>query len=337
MSQTIETDAGTGDAPPEHEDVLRVARANGWKPKDEFKGKPDDWISASVFVSRGLENPAILAKQNGVLVDRIDRLERVHQRTTTDLTAKLDEAVTTVASMTGMLRTADQRAFERARRELKDQQTAAVESGDTATFRRIDGEIEELDKTRPAPVTTPVRTERQTQVNGASASWDDVGDPNNPHVQKFLSQNAAWYDPSLRSATADQEMMRHADTLIAGVRAARPDVPLDQALEYVNNEVRARFPGKFRNGEGNGIGGQRSNGHDRQDNQNDRQDDSPAVTPSSGGTPRRAAARNTFDAMPKESKDAYVKYANMLKGKGEPLTKDEWAASYWEQFKDDGT
>ena len=40
--------------------------------------------------------------------------------------------------------------------------------------------------------------------------------------------------------------------------------------------------------------------------------------------------------MPKESKDAYARYAKMLEGKGAPLTKDEWATNYWGQFRDDG-
>jgi hypothetical protein len=47
--------------------------------------------------------------------------------------------------------------------------------------------------------------------------------------------------------------------------------------------------------------------------------------------------------MPKDSKDAYTKYADQLKRadenagrKHEPLSKDEWARTYWSQFRDDG-
>jgi hypothetical protein len=38
--------------------------------------------------------------------------------------------------------------------------------------------------------------------------------------------------------------------------------------------------------------------------------------------------------MPEASKQAFTRYAKQLEGKGAPLTKEEWAQSYWEQFEE---
>ena len=67
---------------------------------------------------------------------------------------------------------------------------------------------------------------------------------------------------------------------------------------------------------------------------NPRRSEPAAVAASS---PSRGAQRTnprSFDAIPKESKDAFARYAKMMNGKGAPLTKEEWASDYWSQFQE---
>lgn len=313
-AQAVQDDA------PQNEEVERVARANGWKPKEQFKGNPDDWADAATFVARGLENPAILAKQNKILTDRFDHLQRVHADTTRDFQTKLDEAVGTVTQMTTMMRTSEQRAFDRARAALKAEQTKAVETGDTATFQRLDHDLDELDKTKPVDPPPKQATTTTTQTRPAPVA---------PEVQDFFDANP-WYGYA-GNANPDIEMTAFADGMHATIRN-RPGISAKEALDYVADQVRKAFPAKF------GIQA-RTGGNGRQpvtEDDDERNDDSPVVLPSSGGTPRPRPGRFTFDAMPKDSKDAFGRYVKMLAGKGDPLTKDEWATSYWEQYKDNG-
>jgi hypothetical protein len=325
MSQTQTANgAGGEDAPlPIHEDVDRVARANGWRPREQFKGDPEKWVPADVFVARGLENPDMLRANNSILVQKMDRMERQNATVVNGLKAQLDETLGTVATMTTMMRTSEQRAYERARRELKAEQAKAVETGDTATFQRLDTEIEQLEKTKPAePPPKPAQTQ---PVPGTPP-------PVPPEAQAFFQRNP-WYHQN-------PDLMKEADIIHMGLLAARKDLSLEDNLAEVERRIKAQFPER--------TGGTRAaptaaaNGHDDQGGE-DRQNGPQAVMPSSGGAPRRAAGRFTFDSMPKDSKDAYTKYADQLKRadenagrKHEPLSKDEWARTYWSQFRDDG-
>jgi|HubBroStandDraft_4_1064222.scaffolds.fasta_scaffold112712_2 hypothetical protein len=320
-AQTAETDDA---APPPAVDaeVERVARINGWRPKEEFKGDEKDWMPAARFLARGEQEPEILQRRNKILVSRFERLEHAHQHATQALETKLDGALETINHLTMMTRSAEQRAYERARRELKAEQAAAVTSGDTATFQRVDQQLEELEKTKPAEP-PPVRT-----TPTPAAPLPD------PAVQRFFAENP-WYDTTGVRPERDAERMKFADMVYNGTKTTDPHFTEEQRLRVVSAEVRNRFPEKFRTATSTP---QHTNGHDQ--TVTDRQDEPPAVMPSSGGVPpQRGGNRRTFDSMPKDSKDAYIKYDDQLRSyneqrglKHEPLSKAEWAATYWSQF-----
>ena len=317
MSGAQQTNIDVQDAPPPQldPDVERVARINGWKPKEEFAGDKARWIPADLFLARGVEDPSILAARNRTLVSRFDDLQRTSAADRRALETKLDGAMETVSTITTMMRSSEQRAYDRARRELKAEQAAAVTSGDTATFQRVDQQLEELEKTKPVEP-PPVRT---TPAPPTPAPLD-------PAVTRFFAENP-WYTST--RPEYDPDMMAYADLIYNGLKApATAHLSEEQRLERVTSEVKNRFPAKFQPRPP-------ANGHDTA--APDRSEEPPSVASSTGAPPpRRTTNRFTFDAMPKESKDAYVRYAKMLEGKGAPLTKDEWATNYWGQFRDDG-
>lgn len=309
----------------------RVARLNGWRPKAEFKGDPERWIPADVFVARGFEVPAILANRNKALTSKLDDMQRQFDEERRTMNQKLDTAVETVSHVTTMLRTAEQRSYDRARRELKTEMEEAVRNGDTATWQRLDQEREALENTKPAaPPAAPAKRADDPQPARR-------GGPTDPAVQRFFERNR-WYDPERKRDDRDDEMMAYADTVHAGLLQTQPNATMEQNLSIVESEVRRRFPER--------TGSQRArdpNPDPDPDTRNngsggDRREESPAVLPSSGGTQqRRNANPYTFDKMPQASKDAYTRYARLLEGKGQPLTKDEWATDYWSQYRDDGS
>ena len=282
------------------DDTEASARRMGWRPREEFRGNPERWKPAKEFLDTGFGTPEVLAERYKSLDDKYSDLSR-----TTRLTEqRLGEAVSTIGELTTMMRSSEKRAYERARRELTEERAKAVETGDTAAFNRLDAEMQELQRTAPAPV-----VERAAPVPGAPP----------PEVQEFFVRNP-WYQQ-------DRELQIEADIVHKGLLGARPDLSMSQNLAEVERRVRdsAVFKSKFRTAPAMTAGAE-----------NPRREEAAAVTASSADSPRRTQQRFTFDGMPKDAKDAYARYAAMLAGKGEPLTKEEYSRDYWAQFQDDG-
>ena len=320
MSDT-QTDAE--DVVPPHADVERVARANGWRPKEEFKGPPDKWAPADVFVARGLENPAILADRNKMLADKQDKLERKLHETKQTLEAKLDGAVDTVSQLTNMLRTSEQRAYDRARRELKEQRDKAVEVGDTQTYKQLDKALEDLEEAgKPEPPKPVVKSEPTPPA--APPAKRALTQEDQTALNRFFTENA-WYDHTKTRADSDSEMTDAADFIHARLVSERPDLSMEENLNIVRQRLRSMFPDKFT----------RAKTPPAEDTEFE-EEGAPAVSSSSASrAPSARPRRRSFDAMPRDAKEAYVKYAKMLEGKGAPLTKDEYATTYWSQFPEE--
>lgn len=303
MSETQDADADKdGAAPPPdppHDEVDIVARKNGWKPLAEFTGPPEKWVPAEVYVARGLDNPAILAERNKMLADKLDRLERVHGATL----ARVDETAGMLEHLTKMTRGTEERSYARARRELIEERDKAVEAGDTAAFRQVDQQLTDLQAAAPPPPPEPAK-EKPAALP--------------PEVQQFYEDNP-WY-------LANRTMMAEADLIHVGLNATRPDLTRVQNLMEVQRRMRAQFPVE--------TGVRAAAAPPAEDNS--RRAEPAAVAASSASASRAPVNRQSFDAMPKDSKDAYLKYVKILDGKGAPLTKEEWAGTYWGQFVDDG-
>ena len=103
------------------------ARAMGWVPKEEFKGDTDKWKSAEDFVKDGYEILPILRERTKKLSTKFD-----------EVTQKLASTESTLQKLTEHHKKVDQRAYDRAVAELKEQQRKAVENSDMAAYEAID-------------------------------------------------------------------------------------------------------------------------------------------------------------------------------------------------------
>ena len=320
---------GTGDGghvPPPgagngENDAEARARVLGWRPKEEFRGPAERWVSAQDFLQRGYEDPSVTRTNLHKVMDDVGRLTVQNQ----SLAQKLEEAVTTVHTMTGLVRSADKRAYEKARRELEAERDKAVEAGDTATFQAVDAQLEELKKTAPPP--PPAAPDPTKPLPTVTTQ------PVAPEVSAFYARNP-WYQRG-------GDLAREADAIHAGLLSTRKDLTLEQNLAETERRLQRFWPQEYAAAMGttvtpqnNGAGGANGAGGGG-GARNPRQDEAGDVSPSSGGGGgRRPTNTRNFDNMPRESKEAYTKYAKMLTGKGEPLTKDEWATDYWSQFEE---
>lgn len=106
----------------EARDFEAEARAQGWRPKEEFKGNPDHWTDAEAFVRRADEVLPLIKKQNAHLKREIDDLKKLVRR----VTASERNTHATVLA------------------ELKAEMEEAVETGDVAAFKKLDAKADKL-------------------------------------------------------------------------------------------------------------------------------------------------------------------------------------------------
>lgn len=109
---------------PEARDYEAEARAQGWRPKEEFKGNPDAWTDAETFVRRADEVLPLVKKQNANLKREIDDLRKMIRKVTRS----------------------EREAHSNALAEIRAQMEEAVETGDVAAFKKLDAKADQLRK-----------------------------------------------------------------------------------------------------------------------------------------------------------------------------------------------
>ncbi len=188
---------------PELSPIEQKALEMGWRPKEEFDGDEEAFIDAKEFVHR-----APLFEKISSQSKSIKRLEAALEGMRTHYTK------------------VQQTEYQRALKDLKAQQEAAVEEGDLTKYhalneRReaIEQEHQELVEGIQAPVTPQVPEELQQWVS--RNPWVEQ----HPHMRVFADKVA--------------------ETFVAKVRAGLM-TPAD-VLREVEKQVRVEFPNKFRN------------------------------------------------------------------------------------------
>ena len=113
----------------EERNFEQEARQEGWRPQEDWKGDPEQWVDAKTFVERGEKISGILKKKVDTLEQRLERAEKANQ--------KFGEY--------------HKRTIERERREaeqrisnLEAQLEQAISEGDGQAFTRLNKEINNL-------------------------------------------------------------------------------------------------------------------------------------------------------------------------------------------------
>lgn len=182
--------------------VKEKASAQGWVEKEQFKGDPAKWVDAETFVKRGEDILPVLKERNDHLVKEIQEMKKTFKEFA-DFTQKGEE-----------------RAFQRALREIEAKKLAAVQEGDVTAYQSYQQEEVELAKTRPTP---PTVTEQ--------AQGED------PLFKAFKERNG-WYE-------SDPELTAEADALGVGYHSR--GLPYAEALSKVEATIKKLYPEKFAN------------------------------------------------------------------------------------------
>jgi len=136
-------------------EVQKQAEAMGWIPPTRFKGDPERFVDADVYLKRGEEVLPIVREQNKRLHTELDSLKSESAKTQ----AALKAAQTAIEQMEERHTVATQKAVDEARTQLKAQLAAASEAGDHQGVAELTDQltkmVPEAPAAKPAAATAP--------------------------------------------------------------------------------------------------------------------------------------------------------------------------------------
>lgn len=132
MSEDIEVQAE--EAAPETNEAEERARAQGWRPKDEYRGDESRWVDADAFLKRADEELPIAR-------ERTRAMER-----------ELRELKGTVKKFAEHHAKVEQIAYDRAVADIKKQRREAIAIGDAEAVEKAEDRLEELKELKPGTV-----------------------------------------------------------------------------------------------------------------------------------------------------------------------------------------
>lgn len=270
-------------------DIESRARAQGWRPKDEFKGPPEKWRDAATFVEVSEQFLPVATQQNRALADKFAAAENK----ILGLTNELADVKQVLTDFRDFATRGEQRAYERAMKDLVARRDVAVEHADKEAFKAVDAEIEELNRTgKPAPAAKP---------NGADANGAEKPKtiPQlNPAIVEWVEENA-WFNN-------DTDMRAFAQGIDQYLQTTKPGLSIKDRLAQVKARTMKEYPDKFGNPARDGA--------------------TTVATPNGSTTSRRESNKHTYENLPAEAKKACDKFVKTIPGfkREEYLAKYEW-------------
>jgi hypothetical protein len=255
---------------PDSETVL-AARRMGWRPLDEYHGDKSRWVDAETFVRRGeTELPIVRERYRALEKKFVDVEKRLEESST-----RLNETVKVLNEVRELGRSAEERGFERASRELAERERKAVAEADIGVYDAIQREKAALVEGRPKIVSTPPKEpEPRTTPPAAPPAT-------NPTIDAWIADNP-WFnsDPLLHSVAIgfDSQLQTEA-----------PGMGMSDRLAEVKKQVMARFPEKF------GNPARRA---------------PPTVTTTSMAAPR--STKKTIKDLPRDAQEAFARFKKAM-------------------------
>ena len=197
-------------------EIVDRARRLGWRPQEEYNGRRE-WVPAEKFIETA-ENELPVLREN------LRRLDNLYTKDVGSLKGELTEMKQVLTDFREFASRGEQRAYEKAKRELLEKRDVAVAHADTETFKQVDREIEELDKS-----VKPKEPEKKA----------DAPPPPDPAITSWIAENP-WF-------TTDPAMMAYAKSQDQYLMTAKAGLSVAERLAEVKERTKKEFPDKFGN------------------------------------------------------------------------------------------
>ena len=184
------------------------AADNGWQPKDQWEGDPDDWVPARQYIKNGELFGRINSYKNKII-----NLER-----TMGELVKHNERIYDVG-------------FKDAMDSLKKEKKAALLEGNTERVLAIEDEVDELQADY-----NKKKVDLNVNVKGSNVE-------SNPAWDAWIGNNS-WYETDVElHGYADGV----AKALVTSAQQVGKQVEFDKLLRETSRKVKEKFPEKFGN------------------------------------------------------------------------------------------
>ena len=223
MSEADVSDDVKNEADPVTNPEKEKARADGWRPKEEWEGPEDQWVDYGEFNYRG-ELMGRISEQSNIIHNQKKQLDEVKQ-TINDLKAFQNKIA--------------ENEYNKIMKTLRAQKAQAIEDGEGQLVAEIEEQIDDLKETRAASEEKPTKTN------------SDVEPEMHPEVRAWLDNPAnSWYNTD--------SVLRGAATAIAAEIAEDPSKSPGVVLREMTERIRKELPHKFRGGSAVSGGDQNS-------------------------------------------------------------------------------
>ena len=126
--EVIEEQETQEETPIESNPIEELASEMGWIPKDKFKGEPEEWEDAHVF----LKNANLIAKKQHITIER--------------LTNDIGNLKTDVRKTLDYQKKLSQKQIDELKSQLLEQKREAIRDADVDTVEKIDAKIKSIDE-----------------------------------------------------------------------------------------------------------------------------------------------------------------------------------------------
>jgi hypothetical protein len=254
------SDVQGAETPPENAPNEAEARARrlGWVAKDEFRGDPEHWRDADEFLKRGETILPLALRNNDRLQRRLDTLE-----------TELRETKESAKALVEFTSKSEQRAYERAKREIEAGIEQAAANADAGAVRTQMERLDALNKEYTPEPAKKTETQQQTiQID--------------PEIQDWITKET-WFN-------RDRALNGYAIDQFETIQRDKPGLTTAEVLAETKRRAVEKFPEKF------GINPNRENA-------------AAVASPSGGNGATRKNAKNYDNLPPdaKKACDKFVK------------------------------
>lgn len=236
------------------EQIESKARAQGWKPEDEYQGDPKRWRPAKEYLRIADNNLPLLRSQVRDLTAKVEQ----GNKTVEELRADLKASRQTFKEFNEFHEQTAEREYSRAMKQIKADMKQAVKDSDEEAAERLDKERDELEKEHRERLAKKSE-ETKGKTNGTG---DGGGDGELPAEVATWMKDNPWYED-------EPDMSIYADKV--SVKVQKDGFTGQAYLDELRKRVEQRFPeyfGKGRTGPpgpegGGGLGGE-GRGGDKQ-------------------------------------------------------------------------
>lgn len=261
---------------------------HGWKPKDEYAGKPEDWVEAKVFNQRADSSMAIKNERMRKLEEDVstltnDKTELLNGQT--ELKSTLDEFVTYHKDVA-------EREYKKAVTDIESKKREAAADGDIDAYEALEEEEKGLEPPK----------EEAKDKEGDQPGVD-------PALKAWVAKNDWYYKDQILNIQMQAEH--------ALLSKTEPGLSLEENLEKAKKNLMERFPKEF------GLDPAKEEDEEEEGEEEEEEEAVQAVE--SGRAPSGKKGKKTYANLPAEAKTSCDRFVTQGLLTQEQYVKDyEW-------------